>query len=303
MRRQDKELVIDNFKIYQYYKERLINIALAQFEWQNLPETCDRRYFEKTLLFSGTAAMYIPKGMDFWLSTGYLMRGKFDVYGYPKAIYGIGYNAENIATDTWEVLYDNMTRTTLLPMIDLYARQLWMIHNVFNSNMHQQIRPYIITTTQNNTLSFKNIFNRIFGFEPVVQLKDSFDPESIKTLDLRVDFKGKEMLECLKLMWAEALAMLGISAETTKKERLISNEIMINRQEDIISLNARLLNRVDFCNKMNKKYDMDLSVNLSSTSYGFEPYTDAMAQMIDDADRTTDPISETRNGKENENNG
>ena len=80
------------------------------------------------------------------------------------------------------------------------------------------------------------------------------------------------MLQALKTVWAEALSMLGITAETTKKERLISNEIMINRQEDLISLNSRLLNRVEFCNKMNKKYGLDLSVNLSSENTELNPF-------------------------------
>jgi hypothetical protein len=58
--------------------------------------------------------------------------------------------------------------------------------------------------------------------------------------------------------------MLGITAETTKKERLLNDEITLDRQEDMISLNSRLLNRVEFCNKMNAKHGLDLSVNLSS---------------------------------------
>jgi|GEM_PF-6560294 len=273
MRREDKKLMIENSEIYQYYRERLINIALAQFDWHGLPDTCDRRYFERCLLFSGKAAMYKPLGTDFWLSTDYLQRGDFDVYGYPKRILGVGYNAKNIETDEWMILFDNMTRTTLLPKIDLYARLLWEVHNTFRSNLNQQITPYLVATTRNQSLTFKNLFNRILGFQPVIELKntDQID-ECVKTFNLGVDFKGNEMLLCLKALWNEALAMLGITAETTKKERLIEDEITINRQEDIISLNARLMNRVEFCNKMNKKYGMNLSVNLSSEDVEFKPF-------------------------------
>lgn len=273
MRRQDKQLLIQNAELYSYYKERLINIALAQFEWHGLPDTCDRLYFEKTLLFSGKAAMYKPTGTDFWLSTDYIQRGNFDVYGYPKKIFGVGYNAKNVETDEWVILYDNMTRSTLLPKIDLYARLLWEIHNTLRSNLQQQVTPYVIATTRNESLSFKNIFNRILGFQPVIEVKSGLDlNDVVKTLDLKVDFKGKDMMDLLRQTWAEALSMLGISAETTKKERLLNDEITINRQEDLISLNSRLLNRVDFCNKMNKRYGLNLSVNLSSEDFSFKPY-------------------------------
>ena len=265
MRREDKTLMVQNSEIYLYYKERLINLALAQFEWHGLPETCDRLWFERSLLFNGKAAMYQPTGLDVWLSTDYLQVGDFDVYGYPTKIVGIGYNAKNIETDNWKILYDNMTRTTLIPKIDLYARLLWEVHNTFRSNLQQQITPFLVATTRNQALTFKNLFNRLFGFQPVIEIKNTENiDEIIKTFNLGVEFKGLEMLDCLKRLWAEALAMLGITAETTKKERLIEGEITLNRQEDNIGLNARLLNRLDFCNKMNKEYGLELSVNLSS---------------------------------------
>lgn len=279
MRREEKNLVINNSEIYRYYRERLINLALAQFEWHGLPETCDRLYFEKSLLYNGKAAMGKVTGTDIWLGLDYIYKGTLDVYGYPTDIRLVPANGQHglIEVDEWQFLFDNMTWASLMPKIDLYAKLLWEVHNTYRSNLQQQITPYLIATTRNESLSIKNIFNRIFGFQPVIELKNTFDPDAIKTIDTRVDFKGTELLENLKVVWAEALSMLGITAETTKKERLLNNEITIDRQEDIISLNSRLLNRVDFCNKMNKKYGFNLSVNLSSNDMALNPYPGDMA--------------------------
>lgn len=269
MRREDKKLVIENSEIYRYYRERLINLALAQFEWHGLPDTCDRLYFEKQLLYQGTAAMGTPTGTDIWLSLGWVLKGGLNVYCYPNDIRLISANGKlnPIDVDKYELLYDNMTFASLIPKIDLYARLLWEVHNTYRSNLQQQITPYLVLTTKNESLGIKNLFNRILGFQPVVEVRNSFDPQAIQTLDTRVDFKGVDILQNLKLLWAEALSMLGITAETTKKERLLNNEITLDRQEDIISLNSRLLNRVEFCNKMNKKYGFELSVNISSQDY------------------------------------
>lgn len=285
MRREEKNLVINNSEIYRYYRERLINLALAQFEWHGLPETCDRLYFEKSLLYNGKAAMGKVTGTDIWLGLDYIYKGTLDVYGYPTDIRLVPANGQHglIEVDEWQFLFDNMTWASLMPKIDLYARLLWEVHNTYRSNLQQQITPYLIATTRNESLSIKNIFNRILGFQPVIELKNTFDPDAIKTIDTRVDFKGTELLENLKVVWAEALSMLGITAETTKKERLLNNEITIDRQEDIISLNSRLLNRVEFCNKMNKKYGFDLSVNLSSNNMALNPYPGDMAiQTLDE---------------------
>lgn len=278
MRKQDARLVIENSEIYQYYYERLTNLALSQFQWHGLPDTCDRLYFEKSLLFNGKAAMYKPTGTDIWLSTDYLMKGSFDAYGYPTKINGITFNAKNIETEEWMILYDNMTRVSLIPKINFFARLLWEVHNTYRSNLQQQITPYVILSDKNKSLSIKNLFNRFLGFQPVIEVKSSFNLDDIKTIDTRVDFKGTELLDNLQRIWGMALSELGITAETTKKERLISDELTINRQEDIISLNSRLMNRVEFCNKMNKKYGMNLSVNLSSDDVQFKAYSDIIEE-------------------------
>lgn len=263
MRNSEKSLIINNVEIYNYYRERLINLALSQFEWHGLPETCNRLFMEKSLLFNGKACFIKPEGTDFWLSTDWILKGPLDVYGWPTDIRGVGFGQYNhIEGDEWEVFYDNMTLTSLLPKIDMYAKLLWECHNTYRSNLQQQITPYVVLTSKNESLSVKNMFNRIFGFQPVVEVKNTFDPSTIQTIDTRVDFKGKEFLENLKVLWAEALSMLGITGETSKKERLISDEIVLNRQEDVISLNSRLSNRIEICNKMNNKYGWNLSVNL-----------------------------------------
>lgn len=277
MNRVDKRLVIENIEIYNYYFERLVNLALSQFEWHftddEINKTFDRRYFERNLLFNGTAALLQPRGTDFWMSLGYVTRGKFNAYGWPAKIDGITFNGKQIRTDKFEICYDNMSYTTLIPKIKLYAKLLYEVHQVFRSNLQQQITPYLIPTTKKKSLSMSNIMNRITGFDPVIQLKQGEDiDEVIKTLDTRVDFRGNEMMQALKTVWAEALSMLGITAETTKKERLIEGELVMNRQEDILSLNSRLYNRVDFCNRLKRNHGIEATVNLTSQDLEFRPF-------------------------------
>lgn len=279
MRREDQNLVINNIEIYNYYRDRLITMALSQFEWHGLPDTCDPWYFEKELLFKSCASVYQVKNSDIWLSTGFVFdnqcRNAFTVYGYPTSIRGMGYNAINIETDTFEVLYDNRLHTSLMPKINLYAKLLWEAHCTFRNNLRQQNTPYIVATSKKSKLSFQNFFNRVFGFDPVLEVRDTANVEdSIKVFDLKKEYLGTELLDTLKAIWNEALHMLGISAETTKKERLINNEIQMNRTQDTIVAGSRLLNRIEFCNRLNKRFGWDVSVNLVSADTEFLPYVD-----------------------------
>lgn len=271
MRREEKRLIVENTQIYRYYYNRLLNIALSQFNWTGKQfvgkeATCDRLYFEKMLLFKGCAAMYKPKDGDYWLSTGYVTKGGLSVYGYPTSIVGYGANAANIEVnpDAWMILYDNMMGETLLPMIDLYAKLLWEIHCTFRINLQKQNTPFVIKSNSDTRLRFTNLMNKVMGFEQVVTVSDKIDLESISTLPLEVQYKGKEFLESLKMIWTEAVSMLGVISEPTKRERLTMNEASMNRQEDMLVLNSRMLNRRTFCDNMNDKFDLDLDVTISS---------------------------------------
>lgn len=275
-------LAIRNTEIYLYYYERLINLALSQFEWHGLPETIDRYYLEKCLLFNGRAAVYQPKGTDIWLGTSFIERstplGTYDVYGYPRDIYGIpagGYSQPPqipVEPGKFRILYDNMTWTSLVPKIDLYARLMWEVHDTFRANLEHQLTPWIIEAPTTLKLTIENFFNRLLGHQRTIQLNRGLKLSDINAMDTRVDFRGNEMLDCLRRLWAEALSMLGITSDVSKKERYVRDELTMVRQEDIIALNSRLMNRVEFCNRFNEKFGTDISVNLSSEDIQFRPY-------------------------------
>lgn len=284
MRRSDKELVIENAEIFYFYRNRLENLALSQFEWHGLPDTCDPWYFEKQLLYKGRACFCKPEGTDEIYSLGWVQEGGFDGYGYPDSIKAIDFNARQYATDDYVLIYDNMKKESIITMIDLYARKLYEVDQTIRSNLRQQVTPYIVPATKATALSIKNIMMRIFGYSPVVTIKgtESTILNNIKPLDLRVDFKGNEINDLKEAIWAEALHILGIAPSKTKKERLITGEITMDRQEDIISIQSRLLQRVRFCDKINKRWGLDVNVNLTL----FE----------DDVNSLISPFGETSNG-------
>lgn len=58
----DVGLFIDNQMIYNFYFDRIVQVALSQFQYQNLPSTCDRWFFEWKALKDGQAALCVPDG-------------------------------------------------------------------------------------------------------------------------------------------------------------------------------------------------------------------------------------------------
>lgn len=270
----DQHLIINNTEIYNYYKFRLNNIALSRFTYDNLPDTIDRWFLEKTLLLYGKIAIGRVTGTDIWLALPYTYkRGKLDVYNYPVEIQGYTTQQGIIEFDDFILLYDNMTREPLIAWIDLYAKLLWECHNTFRSNLNQQIHPYIITGNKNNQLSFKNFFNRLFGFEPYIAVKENINiDENIKVLNMNKELNGNELLTCLQRTWDEACGMLGIPHGSDKKERENLEEVRTNQMQENIMMASSLLNRQEAFDKFNELTGSNVKVHYTGTDSSFHMY-------------------------------
>lgn len=290
MRKSTREMKIENWEVYNYYFERMINLARAQFRWQGLPETCSPWYLEKCMLNAGKAAIFKVKGTDIWLSTDFVYKtGGLDVYGLPTSISGVGANKGPIDTDEWEIMWDNQTHTSLLPQMRFYAKQLTMAHQIFNINLFQQTTPTIIPTNDNKLLTAINFAEQMSEFKPFIHTNASFNTQDITAFDLHVQFHGKELLEVLDKIWSNFLSMLGITPQTSKRERMNNDELVLNRQSDLISLNSRMEARIDMCNALNKRHGFNCSVNLSSNfieESTFVPFM-PLSDMTDASSRTT----------------
>lgn len=299
-------LKIENYEIFNYYFERMVNIARSQFTWSGLPDTCDPWFLEKSMLEAGKGSIYRVKGTDIWLSTDFVQKGPLSVYGLPTDINGIGVNHNPIETDEWEIMWDNQTHTSLLPQIRFYAKQLTMLHQTFNLNLKQQNKPTVVVTNDNKLLSNMNFFNEVDEYKPVLYVNSSFNMDAIQTLDLHVDYKGRELLEAMEVIWGRFLSMCGIVPLTSKKERMNNDELVMNRQSDLVSLNSRMEARLKICNKLNEDHGFNCAVNLSSNiieESQFEPFMTVSGEILGEMSGTTNFNYESRSDNKNDTKG
>lgn len=262
MSQESRELAaFDNKQLYNYYRERLVNIALSQFDWDGLPDTCNRRYLEWILLTQGTAALIKPKNTDMWVSLGYNNQGVLDMYGDPAEIIGVSaIGGADIIPEDFEILYDNNTKSSLITGIDLYARLLYETHSTMRNNVLQQNRPYIIAAGKNMAQTIAQFFSSLFNFSQAISVGTKFDPDTVKVFNLPTVPQYNDIMEHLKDIWNEALEMLGVTNMSSKKERMITGEVQMAKQAADITLNSRLMNRVEFCERLNNKYGLNVTV-------------------------------------------
>lgn len=256
--------MISTNQIYQYYYWFFMTRAASVFGYKNAPKDCDMLFFESKMVERGTAALLESKdlpGKVFSLPYN-LYNGYRDFYGYPSnTIVGLTSNQyrTQIYSSNFIVLYDNIMRMPIEPYISMFALLCWEIHNTFRSNLMHQNKPFIIPTTYETRLSTDNIWNQFRNFAPYinVNLTKGKTPEDFQkifqTIDLKTEFKGKDLLECLQTTLDMFDAMVGITASDGKRERMISSEVAMNRMGDAITLNTRYAPRVEFVKKCNER--------------------------------------------------
>lgn len=252
-------------QIYQYYYFYFLTRAASVFEYKNAPEDCDMLFFECKMVERGTAALMTAINMpqDRVFSLPYnTYSGYRDFYGYPsRKIVGLTSNTNytQIYSKNFVVLYDNIMRTPIEPYVSMFALLCWELHNTFRSNLMHQNKPFIIPTTPATRLSTDNIWNQFSNFTPYinVNLSKGKQPEDFQkifqTIDLKTEFKGKDLLECLQTTLDMFDSMVGITTNDGKRERMIQSEIAMNRMGDAITLNTRYAPRIEFVKKCNAK--------------------------------------------------
>lgn len=283
---QDAVMFYDNQLITDFYRTRLINIALTQFTYENTPPKFDRLFFEKKMLFDGKACMLHEPITDEWYSLGYASQGKLDLYGYPTEIRGVGYNTANVIPDEFVVFYDNPLRQSIMPYIDMYARQLAECHMTFRVNLDKQNIPFIVTCGRNQQLTYKNLFARMAGFQRLFFMKRKDDKENIEALKTDVPYIGIELLTSLRALWTQAIMFLGVapSDNVEKKERLNTQEVEFNREESDVAKTARGLGRLEGFKKWNELTggNVIVHINGADTSLPTDMFDREMESITND---------------------
>ena len=231
-----------NQRLYSYYRNIMMQMAMSRFRWINLPEGCDERYLEWQLLTEGVATIAFPtKAKGMFLSLKAATQGPVTMYGNPSHWLGIGDNGTRIRCNPLNgvLVWDNATRYPIINGIDLYANELTHIRMTKRVNrLHQQI-PFILTGPQEKKQEMLNLFKQIAGGEPAVIATDGMNVIDVNAIQTGVKYIGEELSQDEANVWNRIYTMLGMRNATFKLERQTEDEIRAQSQPtDIIKMNS-----------------------------------------------------------------
>lgn len=285
---KDKDVNVRNHILY------MLNRSLIMFRYDGLPDTIKAEDLERMLQTGGFAYITEVDGELYALSGG--LGGEQDANGNPTKINisnpYLKFSKTLDIKDDGVLIKNDYMMLGLLPMFSRYGTllnesEITMILATVNKRVDNLISVSDDNTAESARVYLKKIFDGELGYIFENKLYDSlkYNPNSnSKSVHL------SDLVEFTQYIKASLYNEIGLNANhNMKKERMITKELEINSNSIFPLVDNMLENRVNAIEKINKKYDLDITVELNSSWGGRNNPLD---------DETPEPIGKVGEGGE-----
>lgn len=261
-----EESAITNVTTFDFYVDRLTELAISMFEWKNLPDGIDERFLELTLFTDGQAVFFKDEIAEQYACLQVTTNGRLNKYRVPitRRAYAVnGYNKE-LTIDNSVIIYNNRLRQPGVRYTNMYAKRLWDLDRTIDVNAKAQKTPILVQCTEAQRLTLLNLYKDYDGNSPFIYGDKNLDLTGLKSINTGAPYVADKIYTLKTQIWNEALTYLGISnINIQKKERLITDEVVRNQGGTIASRYSRLKARKQACEEINKMFGLNISVSYS----------------------------------------
>lgn len=249
-----------NNRTYLQYYNRLTELATSMFEWKNLPETVDPRYLEMCLFSDGMCVFFNDEVLGF-LALQVAIGGQLNVYRIPidrRAYASNGYQM-NLTEENSVIIFNNYLHTNSMLDVEMFSKRLYNLDRAIDVNANAQKTPILIQCDESQRMTMKNLYKQYEGNEPFIFGSKALDVNGLKVLQTGAPYVADKLYELKVQYWNEALTYLGVSnINTTKKERMITDEVTRNQGGVVASRYSRLESRRQACRQINNMFGLDI---------------------------------------------
>lgn len=249
-----------NNRTYLQYYNRLTELAISMFEWKNLPETVDPRYLEMCLFSDGMCVFFNDEVLGF-LALQVAIGGQLNVYRIPidrRAYASNGYQMK-LTEENSVIIFNNYLHTNSMLDVEMFSNRLYNLDRAIDVNANAQKTPILIQCDESQRMTMKNLYKQYEGNEPFIYGNKTLDVNGLKVLQTGAPYVADKLYELKVQYWNEALTYLGISnINTTKKERMITDEVTRNQGGVVASRYSRLESRRQACRQINNMFGLDI---------------------------------------------
>ena len=271
----DKEVVPMIHSNWQWadYFFKLKELATTMFTWHNLPDTIPQMVLEEHLFNYGFAIFFKDPNYGYLALKG--AASGLDVNGLPSMFQPTSPVASFpvMTSDECVQIRNNYDRYPTAQTAFRYASALYDLDSTRDVNLQAQKTPYILAGEKSEERSLKAIFEKIVRNVPVMYLPKSLTNLSnkIQVLKTEAPFIAGSVQDMKVTIMNEYLNMIGLAIADEKRERRTDDEVFqFNRKANAFA-NTFLKPRVEACDAINAKFNLNVSVELSVDEMNANP--------------------------------
>lgn len=258
--------LLSNKASYLQYYDRLTDIGLNCFKWNNLPDGVDERFLELTLFETGMAIFFFDDAMKKYLGLTTMIGGRLNVYRIPleRTAYATNGYHQKLTDKNSVLIFNNRIHTPSKLDVEIFAQRLYNLDRTIDVNVNGQKTPVAILCDENQRLTMKNLYMQYEGNQPFIFGSKDLDVKGIMAINTGAPYVADKLYDLKTQYWNEALTYLGVpNISTTKKERMITDEVQKTMGGVFASRLSRLNARKEACEQINKMFGLNVSVEFN----------------------------------------
>lgn len=249
---------------YRLLYNRYKLLALNMFKWEGLPSTIESRHIESALFDYGKCVFFDDENLGLiCLPCHYTT--DVNVYGEAKSYIatGFGFSKQLKDGDKVQIMLNNDLGEPTCDYVNMYANKMVNVEMSIDQNIKQQRIPWIVEGDKNTKFSMEQVFQQIIDGELVVHVNKDLGLNNANVIQLPTPFIALQLNEYKYELEREILTTFSLNNTVEKEERLLVDEI--NSNNDYIEQMSEIMYRTrkSFCDKVNKKFDTNITVTKS----------------------------------------
>lgn len=250
------------------YIDRLKMLSVSLFTWKELDDiagTGASRFLELSLYEDGKG-VFVKDDELGYMALKVSPSDKLNIYYLPTKVmaWSIGYNKQFAFDDVVYIMNNELQKPTR-EFMELFAYRLYETERTIDINLQAQKTPILIEGDTKTILTLKNVYMQYSGNTPFIFGNKQFDiSNKLNVLKTDAPYIIDKLDVHKHQIFNDALTVLGIdNANTDKKERLITNEVESNEELIKYYLNCYYKTRKKACDDINKKFGLNISIELN----------------------------------------
>ena len=285
---------------------RMLDLTQSMFTWSGLPDTIPQYMLERFLQTNGDCVFYEHEN-KLYIFTG-SAGGEPDVY-YRPTLYIIANTALNISKelkidDECIICLNDSYHMGLLPILTEYATKIVETElSIDIATVNSRIISLLSASDDRTKLSAEKYIEDIRNGEQGIIAETPF-LDGVRTQPYTATGNNTiiSLIELLQYHKASEYNELGLSANyNMKREALNSGESSMNNDILLPLIDNMLKRRKEACEKVNEKYGLNISVELSSSWQDNQEEIDNALETEETEEPTAEETEESEEQEETDN--